>query len=284
MPTSPNVSPGQQRWSPLSFLRLVFPSVVHSCWPWWTVLWALSWSIVLGWMFIPICLFLQFSSITQSCLTLFNPMDCSTAGLPGHHQLGACSNSCPLSWWCHPTISSSVVPFSSRLQSFPASGSFPTSQLFAWGGQSIGVSASASVLPMNIQDWFPLIPSSTICHVNSSISTLFNMGCYFLQASKSPPNRVFPISCRFLLIYWNCVTRKCPQLNKLLFIQSYIQHYWLYTFKTQFQETLLDPAGPCLLIFAISLVCEVFPSLIHITSWIMLGLNCSAWAGGQGGE
>jgi len=69
---------------------------------------------------------------------------------------GACSNSCPLSWWCHPTISSSVIPFSSCLQSFPASGSFQMSQFFASGGQSIGVSASASVLPMNIQDWFPL--------------------------------------------------------------------------------------------------------------------------------
>ena len=66
------------------------------------------------------------------------------------------SNSCPLSWWCHPTISSSSAPFSSRLQSFPASGSFQMSQIFASGGQSIGVSASASVFPMNIQDWFPL--------------------------------------------------------------------------------------------------------------------------------
>ena len=69
---------------------------------------------------------------------------------------GACSNSHPSSWWCHPTISSSVVPFSSCLQSFPAPGSFPVSQFFVSGGQSIGVSASASVLPMNIQDWFPL--------------------------------------------------------------------------------------------------------------------------------
>ena len=69
---------------------------------------------------------------------------------------GACSNSCPSSQWCHPTISSSVVPFSSCLQSFPASGSFPVSQLFASGGQSIGASASASVFPMNIWDWFPL--------------------------------------------------------------------------------------------------------------------------------
>ena len=65
-------------------------------------------------------------------------------------------NSCPSSPWCHPIISSSVVPFSSCLQSFPALGSFPVSQFFSPGGQSIGVSASASVLPMNIQDWFPL--------------------------------------------------------------------------------------------------------------------------------
>ena len=69
---------------------------------------------------------------------------------------GACSNSCPSSRWCHPTISSSVVPFSSCLQSFPESGFFPISQFFASCGQSIGVSASASVLPINTQDWFPL--------------------------------------------------------------------------------------------------------------------------------
>ena len=70
---------------------------------------------------------------------------------PGVH-----SNSCPLSQWCHPTISSSVAPFSSCLQSFPASGSLLMSQFFSSAGQSIGVSASASVLPMNTQDWFPL--------------------------------------------------------------------------------------------------------------------------------
>ena len=70
---------------------------------------------------------------------------------------GACSDSCPSSQWCHPTVSSSVIPFSSCLQSFPASGSFPVSQFFAKVlGQSIGASASASVFPMNIQGWFPL--------------------------------------------------------------------------------------------------------------------------------
>ena len=74
-----------------------------------------------------------------------------------------CSNSCPLSQWCHPTISSSVVPFSSCLQSFPASEYFLMSQYFASGGQSIGVSASASVLPMNIQGWFPWLVWSPCC-------------------------------------------------------------------------------------------------------------------------
>ena len=69
---------------------------------------------------------------------------------------GVCSNSCPLSWRCYLTISSSVVPFSSRLQSFPASGSFPMGQLLTSGGQNIGVSALATVPPMNIQGWFPL--------------------------------------------------------------------------------------------------------------------------------
>ena len=68
----------------------------------------------------------------------------------------AYSNSCPLSQWCHPTTSSSVVPFSSHLQSFPATGSFPMSQFFPSGGQSIGISALVSVLPKNVQDWFPL--------------------------------------------------------------------------------------------------------------------------------
>ena len=67
----------------------------------------------------------------------------------------ACSNSCPSNQWCHPTISSSVTPFSSCLQSFPASGYFQMSQFFPLGGQSIGVSASASIAPMNIKDWFP---------------------------------------------------------------------------------------------------------------------------------
>ena len=87
---------------------------------------------------------------------------------------GACSNSCPLSWWCHPTISSSVIPVSSCLQSFPASGSFPLSQFFPSGGQSIGVSASASVLPMSIQDWFPLVWTGWISLQSKGLSSIFS--------------------------------------------------------------------------------------------------------------
>jgi len=86
----------------------------------------------------------------------------------------AYSNSCPSCQWCHPTISSSVIPFSSCLQFFPASGSFPMSQFFASGGQSIGVSASASVLPMNIQDWFPLGLTGWICLQSERFSRVFS--------------------------------------------------------------------------------------------------------------
>ena len=87
---------------------------------------------------------------------------------------GVHSNSCPSSRWCHPAISSSVVPFSSCPQSLPASGSFPMSQLFTWGGQSIGVSASASVLPMNPQDWSPLEWTGWISLQSKGLSRVFS--------------------------------------------------------------------------------------------------------------
>ena len=96
-----------------------------------------------------------FSSVIQSCPTLCDPMDCRMPGFSVLHYLWVCSNLCPLSQWCHPTVSSSVVPFCSFLQSFPASGCFPMSQFLASGGQRTGVSASAPVLPMTIQDCFP---------------------------------------------------------------------------------------------------------------------------------
>ena len=101
----------------------------------------------------------QFSSVQSlSCIRLFaTPWTAACqASLSITNSQSLLKALCPLSRWCHPTISSSVVPFSSRLQSFLASGSFQMSQLFASGGQSIGASASTSVLPMNTQDWFPL--------------------------------------------------------------------------------------------------------------------------------
>ena len=96
----------------------------------------------------------QFSSVTQSCPTLCDPMDCSMPGLPLHHELPEFTQT--HAYGVCDVISSSVFPFSSHLQSFPASGSFQMSQFFASGGQSIRVAASASVLPVNIQDRFPL--------------------------------------------------------------------------------------------------------------------------------
>ena len=87
---------------------------------------------------------------------------------------GVYSNSCSLSQWCHPAISSSAIPFSSCLQSFPASGSFPVSQFFSSGGQSIGASASASVLPVTIQDWFPLGSTGLISLLSKGLSRVFS--------------------------------------------------------------------------------------------------------------
>ena len=124
------------------------------------------------------CVDCQFSSVTQSCLTLCDRMDCS---MPGCSPCPCPSptprvylNSWLLSWWCHPVISSSVVPFFSCLQSFPAWGSFPMSQFFASGDWSIIVSASASVLPMNIQDWSPLGWTGWISLQSKGLSRVFS--------------------------------------------------------------------------------------------------------------
>ena len=135
------------------------------------------------WSLVPI----QFSSVQFSHSVMsdsLQPHGLQHARPPCPSSIpGAYSNSCPVGQWCHPTISSSVIPFFSRLQSFPASGSFPMSQLFASdghsqlfasGGQSIGVSASASVLPMNIQDWFPLGWTGWISLQSMGLSTIFS--------------------------------------------------------------------------------------------------------------
>ena len=118
-------------------------------------------------------------------------MDCSTPGHAVRHCLPVCSKSCPLSRWCYRTILSSAIPFSSCLQSFSASGSFPVSWLFASRGQSVGASASASVLPMNIQGWFllglagltSLLPKGL--HHNLKASILQCSAFFMIQLSRS---------------------------------------------------------------------------------------------------
>ena len=112
-------------------------------------------------------------SVTQLCPTLCDPMVCTTPGFPVLHHLPELTQT-HFHWWCHPTISFPVIPFSSCLQSFPASESFPVSWLFTSGGQSIGASASASVLPMNIQGWFPLELSSLISLQSKGLSRVFS--------------------------------------------------------------------------------------------------------------
>ena len=130
---------------------------------------------------VPYILGREFSSVQSlSHVRLCNPMNCSTPGFPVYHQLPEFTQTplsqlhCPLSQWYHLTISSSVVPFSSCLQSFPTSGFFQMSQLFASGGQSIGVSASTSVLSMNTQDWSPLGWTGWISLQSKGLSRLFS--------------------------------------------------------------------------------------------------------------
>ena len=138
----------------------------------------------------------QFSSEDQSCPTLCDLMDYSTPGIPCPLPIpGVYLDSCPLSWWCHPTISSSVISFSSCLQSFPASGSFPINQFFASGGQSIGVSASA-ISPSNEYsglisfriDWLDLLAvqgtlKSLLQHHHSKESILQWSAFFIVQLS-----------------------------------------------------------------------------------------------------
>ena len=116
----------------------------------------------------------QFSSVAQSCLTLCNPMDCSTPGFTVHHQLPEFAQTHV--HWVGDAIQPPypVVPFSSCLQSFPASESFPESQFFTSGGQTIGASASAAVLAMNIRDWFPLGLKGWISMHSKGLSRVFS--------------------------------------------------------------------------------------------------------------
>ena len=146
------------------------------------------------------------------------------------------SNSCPLSRWCQPAISSSVVPFSSCPQSLPASGSFPMSQLFAWGGQSIGVSASASVLPMNTQDPSPLGWTGWISLQSKGLSRVFSSTTirkhqfFGAQPSLWSNSHVYTwlLGKPWLWLYGPLSAKRC-----LWFLISCLDLYWLLFFSKE---------------------------------------------------
>ena len=151
-------------------------------------------------------------------------MDCSTPGFPVHHHSSTCSNSHPSKWWCHATISSSLIPFSSCLPSFLASGSFPMSQFFILGGQSIEASASASVLSMNSKDWFPLELTGWISLKSKGLSRVFSnttvQKCQFFSTQlpftvqHSHPYRTTGKT--IALTRWNFVSKVMSQLFNML--------------------------------------------------------------------
>ena len=170
------------------------------------------------------------SSVAQMCLTLCDPMNHSTPGLPVHHQLPEFTQTRPLSRWCHPAVSSSVILFSSYPQSLPASEPFPMSQLFAWGGQSTGVSALASVLPMNTQDWSPLEWTGWISLQSKGLWIVF---------SNTTVQKHFPVL--LLILYYEPQVEKiCPlshyknpstfssstSIALLLIVNKYLLHLW----------------------------------------------------------
>ena len=162
-----------------NFIRKSFPKFLYHLYPhqwWWGILVTLH-PITCYCESYSVCfkvIMFQFSSVAQSCLTVCNPIDCSTPGLPVHHQLLEFTQTHVL--WVGDAIQPShpVVPFSFLLQSFPPSGSFPMSQFFASSGQSIGVSASVSVLPMNTQGWSPLGWTGWISFQSKGLSRVFS--------------------------------------------------------------------------------------------------------------
>ena len=145
------------------------------------------------------------ASMLFSCWVLFDslwPHELKHTRLPyPSPSPRVCSDLCPLSWWCHPTISSFVVPFSSCLQSFPASGPFLMSWLFASGDQSIGASASASVLPVNVQGLFPLGRTGLISLQSKRLSRVFS-NSKFESINFSALNLPYGPALTFVPSYW----------------------------------------------------------------------------------
>ena len=165
---------------------------------------------------VPLCC-AQFSSVTQSCPTL-RPHESQHARPPCPSPTpGVHWDSCPSSWWCHPAISSSVVPFSSCPQSLPASQSFPMNQLFAWGGQSTGVSASASFLPKKSQGWSPSQWTSWISLQSKGLSRVFsNTTVQFKSINSSVLSFLYSPTVTFIHDHWkNHTHRKLVNLITL---------------------------------------------------------------------
>ena len=147
----------------------------------------------------------QFSSVQLSCSVVSDslpPYGLQHVRPPCPSPTpGVYSNSCALSRWCHPTISSSVIPFSSCLQSFPATGPFPRSEFFTSGGSSIGVSASVLVLPMNIQDWFPLGLTGWISLQSKGLSRVFS-STTFKSINSSAFSFLYGLTLTSIHDYW----------------------------------------------------------------------------------
>ena len=189
-----------------------------------------------------------------SCVHLFaNPMEAAPrlpCPSPTHR---ACSNSRPLSRWCHPTISSSVAPFSSHLQFFPVLGSFLVSQFFTSGGQSIGVSASASVLPMNIQDWFPLDGLvGSLCSPRGSQES--SPTPQFKSINSSVLSSLFLLGKTIALTRWTFVAKVLSLLFNMLskLVIAFLprsKHFWISWLQSP-SAVILEPP---------EIVCHCFP-------------------------
>ena len=197
-----------------------------------------------------ICRLSFFSSVTQSCVTLCDPMDCSTLGFPVHHQLPELAHTqCSLSQWCRPIISSSVIPFSSLLQSFPISGSFLRSQFFTSSGQSIGASASTSVLPLNIEYWFPLGFTGWISL--QSISWLQLQSAVVLEDKKIKSLTVSIVS-----------PSAC---HEMMGLDTMILVFWMLSFQPAFSLssfTFIKRLFSCALLSAVRVVSSVYLRLL----------------------
>ena len=185
-------------------------------------------SLIVKWSYWVLAYSKSFSSIQFSHSVVsdsLRPHELQHARPPCPSQTpGVYSNSCPSSRWCHPAISSSVVPFSSCPQSLPASGSFPTSQLFAWCGQSIGVSAPASVLPMNTQDWFSLEWTGWISLQSKRLSRVFSnttvqkhqVFCAQLSSQSNSHIHTWPLEKNIALTRWTFVGKVMSLLFNML--------------------------------------------------------------------